>query len=114
MLAYRSDAATNTAVTPRVFVFDATTTQANLGMLGYFDIQDYPGDCVLSQDGPPCAAFTVAGAIALDGRALFFGGNQHVVIAPVPSALSTVTSVVGGRTKQQRRPAATLRPVNVH
>ena len=113
MLSYRSDAATNTAVTPRVFVFDATTTKTNLSVLGYFDIQDYPSDCVLSPYGPPCVAATVAGAIALDGRTLFFGGNQRVVIAPVPSTLSTVTSVARGLIKQQRRPA-TLWPVSVH
>lgn len=43
ILAYTDAVYNNPALTPRVFVFDATTPQANLALLGYFDIPDYPG-----------------------------------------------------------------------
>jgi hypothetical protein len=114
ILAYRNDFSTNTAVTPRVFVFDATTTQANLTVLGYFDLQNYPGDCAIVY-GPPCAASTVAGAISLDGRTLFFGGDLNLVIAPVPSTLASVAATRGGAyIKHQNHPTMTLWPLNIH
>jgi hypothetical protein len=114
VLAYRDDFATNPMVTPRVFVFDGTTTQPNLNFLGYFDLTDYPGDCAIVY-GPPCAASTVAGAISIDGHTLFFGGDQKLVIAPVPSTLSTVMSAPSGpSSKRQARPLMTLWPLNIH
>lgn len=82
ILAYAFNASTNPSLTPRVFVFDATTAQTNLNFLGYFDVPDYPG-------GPPNASSTITGAISLDGRTLFFAGQQYLIVAPVPATLST-------------------------
>jgi hypothetical protein len=55
---------------------DATTAQANLDVLGYFDVPDSLGA-------------NVEGAISLDGGTLFFAGLQNLVVVPVPATLST-------------------------
>ncbi|HEX4269599.1 MAG TPA: hypothetical protein VHY36_17055 [Steroidobacteraceae bacterium] len=86
ILAYTTAAATDPSITPRVFVFDATAAQANLTFLGYFDIPDYPG-CAPNESN--CVSNTMAGAISLDGRTLFFGGEHYFIVAPVPATLST-------------------------
>jgi len=86
ILAYTDGVYNNPALTPRVFVFDATTPQANLAFLGYFDIPDYPG-CKPYETG--CVSNTLAGAISLDGRTLFFAGEHDLVVVPVPATLST-------------------------
>jgi hypothetical protein len=86
VLAYTADASTNPSLTPRVFVFDATTAQPNLTFLGYFDIPDYPGCAPNESD---CSSNTIAGAISLDGQTLFFAGEHYLIVAPVPATLST-------------------------
>ena len=86
VLAYTADASTNPSLTPRVFVFDATTAQPNLTFLGYFDIPDYPG-CAPNESN--CSSNTIAGAISLDGQTLFFAGEHYLIVAPVPATLST-------------------------
>lgn len=86
VLAYSFDASTDLTLTPRIFVFDATTAQTNLAFLGYFDIPDYPG-CRPGESG--CVGGTVAGAISLDGRTLFFADERYLIVAPVPATLST-------------------------
>lgn len=86
VLAYAFDASTDPSLTPRIFVFDATTAQPNLAFLGYFDIPDYPG-CRPGESG--CVGGTVAGAISLDGRTLFFADEHYLIVAPVPATLST-------------------------
>jgi hypothetical protein len=69
-----------------VFVFDATAAQANLTFLGYFDIPDYPG-CAPNESN--CVSNSIAGAVSLDGRTLFFAGEHYLIVAPVPAILST-------------------------
>jgi hypothetical protein len=86
VLAYTTAASTDPSITPRVFVFDATTAQANLAFLGYFDIPDYPG-CAPNESN--CVSNTIAGAISLDGHTLFFGGEHYLIVAPAPATLST-------------------------
>ncbi|HEX5461552.1 MAG TPA: IPT/TIG domain-containing protein [Steroidobacteraceae bacterium] len=86
VLAYTNAIYNDPSLTPRVFVFDATTAQPNLTFLGYFDIPDYPG-CAPYESN--CVSNTVTGAISLDGRTLFFGGEHYLVVAPVPATLST-------------------------
>jgi IPT/TIG domain len=103
VLAYRGDASTQPAVTPRVFVFDATSPLTDLPALGYFDVADYPscipdintGSCPGQSGSPP-----IAGAIGLDGRTLFFAGGQKLLIVPVPSTLSTISSAPHGPSAQ--------------
>jgi hypothetical protein len=113
VLAYRSDADTQPSVTPRVYVFDATTAQANLAVLGYFDIPDYPS-CIPSTRTFTCSGY-VAGAISLDGRTLFFGGDNRLVIAPVPSTLSPAAIRGGGVSAlSQRQTTTTAWPISVH
>jgi hypothetical protein len=110
VLSYRSDASPSVPLSPRVFVFDATSPPPTLTALGYFDVPDYPtcvpnpntGSCV-GQYGSP----TVAGAISLDGKVLFFGGDQKLLIVPVPSTLSSITSVPGGPSTKVQRTGAT-------
>jgi hypothetical protein len=114
VLGIRQDANTTLSVTPRVFVFDATTTQTDLNVLGYFDIPDYPDVCDTSY-GYPCAWTPVAGAVSIDGGTLFFAGDQSLLVVPVPSTLSTVSSTSNRPlSRTQRHPAATLWPLNVH
>ena len=114
VLAYAQDAYTNPAETPRVFVFDATTVQANLTLLGYFDIADYPG-CPINLNNPGACDSEVAGAIALDGKTLFFAGGQNLVVVPVPATLTPPAAAAAGNSSA--RPSAqtiTPWPVNVH
>jgi hypothetical protein len=90
LLAFTQDAALNPSITPRVFVFDATTTQANLAFLGYFDIANYPNcAAATSTTMNDCLAGGAASAISLDGRTLFFGGVSYLLVVPVPGTLST-------------------------
>lgn len=112
VLAYRSDAATNTTIEPRVFVFDATTAGASLNVLGYFDLSDYPG-CVQTLN-LTCANSRVVGAISLDGQTLFFAGNQNLIVAPVPSTLSIVSRVRRTPAAQQQRLLTTPWPLGIH
>ncbi|HEX8757818.1 MAG TPA: hypothetical protein VF745_15885 [Steroidobacteraceae bacterium] len=36
-----------------------------------------------------CVGGTVAGVISLDGRTLFFADEKYLIVAPVPTTLST-------------------------
>lgn len=109
VLAYPSNAGA-AGVTPRVFVFDAATpstaAQANLDVLGSFDIADYPG-CVPNLSS--CLG-AMGAAISLDGRTLFFAAEQNLLVVPVPGTLSTTAAA-----RAQRRATSTVPwPVNVH
>jgi hypothetical protein len=112
ILAYRSDAYVTT-VAPRVFVFDATTAQASLSVLGYFDLADYPG-CVQQVNNPQACGPRVVGAISLDGQTLFFAGNQNLIVAPVPATLSIVSRVRRTPAAQKPRLLTTPWPLNIH
>jgi hypothetical protein len=98
------------AVTPRVFVFDATTQSTNLSLLGYFDLPDtlscetnIYGDC----------GFRARGTIGLNGQTLFFHSNSNLYIVPVPTTLSQApASQIAVRS--QRRATPVPWPVNVH
>jgi hypothetical protein len=115
VVAYRSDADTQPSVTPRVFVFDATTAQANLPVLGYFDIPDYPGCIPTTVTTSSCVNPTIAGAISLDGGTLFFAGNERLIIAPVPVMLTPVSAAPTTPVlHRQNRFTATPWPINVH
>jgi len=87
VLAYNEAASGDATLKPRVFVFDASSAQAALPILGYFDLADYPG-CVINVSAPTPCPTTVAPAISLDGQTLFFGGSQNLVVAPVPAVLT--------------------------
>jgi hypothetical protein len=117
VLSYRSDASPSVPLSPRVFVFDATSPPPTLTPLGYFDVPDYP-TCVPNPNTGSCAGQygspTVAGAISLDGKILFFAGDQKLLVVPVPSTLSSITSVPrGSSAKVQRRPV-TAWTLNLH
>jgi IPT/TIG domain-containing protein len=117
VLSYRSDASTQPTVTPRVFVFDATSPAPNLTALGYFDVADYPtcvpdnntGSCP-GQDGSP----SIAGAISLDGDVLFFAGDQKLLVVPVPSTLNTIGSAARDPATKSRQTPTTAWPLNLH
>ena len=114
VLAYRSDASYDT-VAPRVFVFDATTAQANLNVLGYFDVADYPGCVPPVNNSLACPNDRVVGAISLDGQTLFFAGNQNLLVVPVPATLSIVSTVRRTQAAQkQGRLTTTPWPLNIH
>jgi hypothetical protein len=75
----------------RVFVFDSSTkplTTADLPMLGYFDLADYP-TCHGNYDSN-CNAFPLS-TISPDGKTLFFAGDLNVIVAPVPGTLTMAT-----------------------
>jgi hypothetical protein len=113
VLTYRNDADTAPLVTPRMFVFDATTPQVDLQALGYFDVPDYPG-CIPSSINT-CTDTAVAGTISLDGRTLFFAGNQRLLVVPVPTTLTPVSAAPTLPVLHaQQRPTMTFWPMNVH
>src|SRR6185312_13167584 len=87
VLAYRADAYANeSTIHPRVFVFDAQQAHPDLTSLGYFDIADYAACAPSSNGSVACpTGSTIASAISLDGRTLFFAGNENLVVAPVPA-----------------------------
>jgi hypothetical protein len=98
VLAYddRTLYASTTAV-PRVYVFDtspAAGLYTSLPVLGYIDMPVFPG-CHNINDYN--CHFTVAAAISPDGNALFFQGDQYLVVLPTgtlsasSAALSTLS-----------------------
>ena len=78
---------------PRVYVFDISTpgpAAQRMPLLGHFELSDYPA----------CVRFiqcdrSVAAAISPDGKTLFYGGNQHILIVPIPAegTLSALRSI---------------------
>jgi hypothetical protein len=115
VLAYRSDADSAPTVTPRVFVFDATASPvADLTVLGYFDINDYPSCVPTSGGASSCPAPYVTGTISLDGRTLFFAGDQRLVVAPVSTTLSPVSMGSPSLPLQQGRPTGIPWVLSVH
>jgi hypothetical protein len=105
LLAYPPDFSTGTAG-PRVFVFDSSAQPAgseDLPALGYFDVPDYP----TCRTGIPCNSSPVAAAIALDAKTLFFGGDERLLVVPIPlestlSPLSAPTTIGAGKSAQWR------------
>jgi hypothetical protein len=89
LLAYTAKALDDPSITPRVFVFDATTAQPTLPLLGYFDIPDYPNCNTAPATTNGCLSAQTAAAISLDGQTLFFGGATYLLVVPVPATLST-------------------------
>lgn len=74
---------------PRVFVWDATKTDA-LGKFvleGYFELDHYPG-CRTDNFSidEPCKAQVLSSA-SPDGKTIFFLGNRYFVVAPIPATL---------------------------
>lgn len=79
------------AYLPRVFVFDTTSiTAGESALLGHFDLAHYPTcrtrayECVLR----------ARTAISPDGLTLFYIGDAHLVVAPVP--VNFQSPVAGG------------------
>jgi|GEM_PF-1238018 len=71
---------------PRVYVFDSSTrspVNTDLPVLGYFDLNDLP-TCATRDD--VCQLF-VQGAIAPDGKTLFFAGTANLIVAPIPALI---------------------------
>jgi hypothetical protein len=103
LLAYPPDFST---ATPRVFVFDSSAQpigSGDLPALGYFDLVEYP-TCTT---GPTCDSSWVAGAISLDSSTLFFGGNERLLVVPIPlestlSPLSAPITIGAGKSAQWR------------
>lgn len=79
-------------VDPRVYVFDSSTPVSapqTLPVLGYFEIDDYPG-CLRSD----CYSPTFAN-VTPDGGAVLFVGNRNFVVVPTDSGLTAAATVPG-------------------
>jgi hypothetical protein len=75
---------------PRVYVFDTTAAvgDAALPVLGYFEIADYPScyNVTLGCDLTPPAA------ISMDGKTLYFGGSDRLVVTPIPQEVNLLAA----------------------
>jgi hypothetical protein len=114
VMAYPQDTSGTPPTRPRVFVFDATVSA--LTSLGYFDVADYPTcvpDPVYGTCTPGSGSPTIAGAISLDGKTLFFSGDQLLLIVPVPATLTPAVVAAAGVRAQGARQAATPWPLNL-
>ena len=80
-------------IKPRIYVFDtskATTTEANLPVLGYVEFDDLP-NCPYGPNSGAygnCHTFETSMAISDDGKALFIVGDKKFVVLPIPSAMA--------------------------
>jgi hypothetical protein len=72
---------------PRVYVVDSSTVvgDAPLPVLGFFELADFPS-CLSNLS---VCSFLATGAISLDGTTLFIAGSEKLIVAPIPSVLST-------------------------
>jgi hypothetical protein len=66
------------------------------------------GTCTPGSGSP-----TIAGAINLDGKTLFFSGDQLLLIVPVPATLTPAVVAAAGVRAQGARQAATPWPLNL-
>lgn len=92
---------TPTSPLPRVWVLDTSgdVGDAPLPVEGYFEIEDAPS-CL--QSG---CAFSSRAAVSIDGATLFFAGNERMVIAPIPSVLTTsFVAEPNGRMQTKAKP----------
>jgi hypothetical protein len=102
VLAYPAFSSTN----PRVFVYDSSVRPVGsdeLPALGYFELPAYP-TCT---PAPACDSSWVASAISLDSATLFYGGNERLLVVPIPlettlSPLSAGTTIGPGKSAQWR------------
>jgi hypothetical protein len=97
VMAYRAaDKSQVSQLPPRVYVFDSSTPvgNANLPVLGYFEVPDYPA-CHAAFSG--CDETPLA-AISMDGRTLFIAGDDLFLVVPVPAEgmLSPAAAAAGG------------------
>lgn len=71
---------------PRVHVFDTTAAvgDAALPVLGYFEIADYPS----CYNAPLGCDITPPTAISMDGKTLYFGGSDRLVVTPIPQEVN--------------------------
>lgn len=79
-----------TTQVPRVFVFDTSapnTASSQLMLVGSFDLQHWPTCRASAYD----CSWRARSAISPDGATLFFAGDAHFVVAPVPQPLRTVS-----------------------
>ncbi|MFC5480949.1 hypothetical protein [Massilia suwonensis] len=95
MLAFNWGAYNMTGAAPRVYVFDSSkrvVSTTDLPLLGYFTLGGSPS-CQTSSD---CnlRAWT---AISPDGKTLFFAGDTHLVVAPIPATLEALPAAVSAR-----------------
>jgi len=116
IITYPLDTSGTPPARPRVFAFDATVPA--LTVLGYFDVADYP-TCIPNSNTGACTgatgAPTVAGAISLDGKTLFFSGDQLLLIVPVPSTLTPAVAAPSGlKPASSRQQSATPWPLNIN
>lgn len=84
VMAYRmADKSQASQLPPRVYVFDSSAMvgNANLPVLGYFEVPDYPA-CHAAFSG--CDETPLA-AISIDGRTLYFAGDDLLLVVPVPA-----------------------------
>lgn len=100
---------TTTTATPRVFVFDATTTATSLPLLGYFDLPDTVS-CDVVPNGD--CSWTARGAIGIDGKTLFYAIGSNLYVEPVPATLTQATASTAAA-RSQRRVVPVPWPVNV-
>jgi hypothetical protein len=88
LLAYPSAAVMGyaTALLPRVYVFDTTSISGGrLALVGQFDLAHYP----TCRSGAYECSVRARTAISPDGGTLFFLGDAHLVVAPIPAPLQS-------------------------
>jgi hypothetical protein len=72
---------------PRVLVYDSSAPPVGtdeLPVLGLFELPAYP-TCT---PAPSCDSSWVASAISLDSATLFYGGNERLLVVPIPAVLT--------------------------
>lgn len=97
---------------PRVYIFDATVTQASLPLIGYFTFNDFPS-CPIVSAPPNCTNYNHASAISIDGQTLYYAGQQNFVVVPTNTPLATGSSPPTVIKSTSRR-AATPWPLVLH
>lgn len=108
-LSYPSSSSGSNPPSPRIYVFDATVVQANLPILGYFTIADYPA-CSTLVSSPSCSNYNHASTISIDGQTLYYAGQQSFVVVPTNTPLVVGTAPASILRSNARR-AATPWPI---
>lgn len=88
-----------TVLLPRVYVFDTTSiTGDTVASLGHFDLAHYP---TCTSQAYECSK-RARTAISPDGSTLFFIGDAHLVVAPIPSGMQSAQAVPPSRSGMLR------------
>ncbi len=91
-------------IKPRVYVFDSSTATASatgFPVLGYFELDDYPGGCF----NVSLCWLGHASALSPDDSTLFIAGGRHTLVVPIPSTLTPATASTAAAPTRAKREA---------